>query len=204
MKKIKLIFALWLFPSFMLWSQKIVVVNETSVFVPSSNAIKICMPSIRYESIENEKELDAAAFKAENMSTEVAQKVQVILVAKGFNAHIDTQFIEVKYADFLRNPLPQTVQNTLLRLANDSSTVASSLFILDMKVKVGQSGSWDSNTGAITSKNHTTRLRAILIDVRSQTVLWKNEVLLRAVPKPQNNDLNKTILALFDNLKMKK
>jgi hypothetical protein len=77
--------------------------------------------------------------------------------------------------------------------------------------KIGVQGSWDMNSGAITSNASNTTLRATIIDCKTARILWQSEVFVRhpfdpynAVFKKAANDLFATLIPPETNLRGKK
>jgi hypothetical protein len=77
------------------------------------------------------------------------------------------------------------------------------IFIQFMRVKEGPGGSWDPNTGAITSQMSSTLLQAALISTRTGQVLWKNDVLERSVFRADSPKFAKSVDLLYSTLSTK-
>jgi hypothetical protein len=77
------------------------------------------------------------------------------------------------------------------------------LLVQSMRVKLGPGRSWDQFTGAITSAMNSTVLHAALVSCKTGQVLWKNEVLVRKVMKPDSPAFIKTLGLLYQTLELK-
>ena len=87
----------------------------------------------------------------------------------------------------------------ICELSNDANILA-----VYLKVKVGAGGYWNPYTGQIASGTSYARLKAVLIETEKGKALWKNEVQLREIPKPDDPDFRQAINLLFQNLKCRK
>jgi hypothetical protein len=77
------------------------------------------------------------------------------------------------------------------------------IFIQFMRIKEGPGGSWDPNTGAITSQMSSTILQAALISPRTGQVVWKNDVLERSVFRADSPKFTKSVNLLYSTLSTK-
>jgi hypothetical protein len=95
------------------------------------------------------------------------------------------------------NPAPELRQD--LQSLGTTAESSAALFHY-VRVKRGPSGSWDPNTGAITSAASSTYFQAALVDCQTGKILWENSVLLREVPAPGERNFAQAITLLFANL----
>jgi hypothetical protein len=65
------------------------------------------------------------------------------------------------------------------------------------RLKTGPGGSWNPNTGAITSSVASTLLQAALVSCKSGEVLWKSEQFVRKALKPTSNEFHKLLDLLY-------
>jgi len=66
-------------------------------------------------------------------------------------------------------------------------------------VKVGQSGTWNAYSGAITSSNSSSLLKVSLVQCNGE-VLWKNQVLLRQIPNLNDEKFKESLDILYSTL----
>jgi hypothetical protein len=74
------------------------------------------------------------------------------------------------------------------------------IFVQVMHVKDGPGASWNSMTGAITSRMSSTQLQAALISTRTGQVIWKNESFNRKVFRTNDPKFAKFVDALYATL----
>lgn len=74
------------------------------------------------------------------------------------------------------------------------------IFVQFIRIKVGPSGYWDPNTGAIGSAANSTLVQAALISCRSGQVVWKGEQFVRKALGPDSEELGKMLTLLYDSL----
>jgi len=173
----------------------------------------IIMPVIlRYESITNDAPLPQAAYKGKEAGAFLVSHSAEILSKEGFSvlnakalSDEDSTF-KTTYNRILDERINLFRSSLSTYLANDLKTFDESsdnanILVLLLRVKVGSSGTWDPYGGAITSGNSYTRLKAVLVETKSGRSLWKNEVQLREIPKPDSPNYKKAVSLLFENLK---
>jgi hypothetical protein len=71
------------------------------------------------------------------------------------------------------------------------------VLIQHVRVRLGPGGSWDPNTGMITSAMNTTRMTAAILATTNGQVLWRNQVHLREVPRVQDSSYRDAVGRLF-------
>lgn len=119
--------------------------------------------------------------------------------------------------EILKSELPAEVRKKQSRMSRgiiDSDNIISlmsmasfdanmALLVHYVNVKVGSSGSWDPNFGAITSDNSRSIFYSALINCATGKLLWKNKVLLRSLPQKSNDRLSESLDLLFLNFPVK-
>jgi hypothetical protein len=168
---------------------------------------------ISYESVYNESRIDpgqegeqvrslletsaAAFFNSKNLSLTSVSQV---------NAGIEQLNDELKRviassaALFKAFPGDQTV-NAVKDFGRETGVGA--ILLLACEVKVGTLGTWNSYSGAITSKNDRTIFKSVLINTADGSKLWSNDVQLRKLPQLGTRDFTDAINSIFTNLKLK-
>lgn len=96
------------------------------------------------------------------------------------------------------NTTPE-LRDNLHQLGESAGNKAAALLQF-IRVKRGPTGTWDPNTGAITSGASSTYFQAALIECETGKALWENSVLLREAPAPGQRDFAQAINLLFANL----
>jgi len=77
------------------------------------------------------------------------------------------------------------------------------LLVNYVKVKVGSAGTWNPNSGAITSSNSKSTLHAALIQCTTGKALWMDKVLLRELPILSSQRFSDALKLLFINFPQK-
>lgn len=77
---------------------------------------------------------------------------------------------------------------------------ASFIFVQSMELHQGPGGSWNPNTGGITSPMASTLVRAALISTRTGAVVWKSEVFERRLFQPTDTKFAKVLDQLYSTL----
>ena len=176
----------------------------------------IIMPAIlKYESISNDAPLPQATYKCEEAGDFLVSHSAEILSKGGFGvlnakalSNEDSKFKTAynimldERINLFRSSLSTDLANYLKAFGESSNN--ANILVLLLRVKVGSSGTWDPFSGAITSGSSYTRLKAVLVETKSGRSLWKNEVQLREIPKPDNPNYKKAVNLLFENLKTHK
>lgn len=174
----------------------------------------IVPPRVRYESLHDEAPLDAAAFGGK--SVEIVLRSESRSWLRNNNVSVQTVGIDGTEEEAtnsvvhtIHQQAPKLSRGTIdassreaLRMLGGNET-GSAVMINFVNVKVGTTGSWDSNSGAITAPNSRSVFRAALIDCATGEVLWRNEVLLREVPVTTNKRFAETMDLLYSNLPYK-
>jgi hypothetical protein len=125
-----------------------------------------------------------------------------ILKQKGFQIALNEQAEPTSLRDGkLELFRPVIPENLLADLSLIGGVSQPNILVVDVRVKVGEGGSWNPYSGAITSRNHYTILRAVLISTSEKKVLWHNEVQLRDIPRPKSRKLSRAMEILFQDIK---
>jgi hypothetical protein len=184
--------------------------EEQPVYIDSDLVILVLPPKIKYESIYNESELNSRG-----NTEQFENSVLTILKNKGFNLKTINQIqiesssfqddlkkiqdnSELMYKAFVDSALKESVK----QFGEKSDT--KSILLINCDVKIGSQGTWNSYSGAITSQNNRTILKAILIRTSDCTKLWYNNIQLRKVTEVEDPAFEKAINSIFINLKPKR
>lgn len=171
--------------------------------------IHVIPVKITYEKVSDRSPLDPEKYQ----SSKVAEKIETTAMnnfqKKKFSANklTDDQLADRSNKLFRRN-IDEKTKNQLDTACADKNNAA--VLAHYMRVKVGSTGSWNPQTGAITSNNSTSYLQAGLFDCETKDVLWRNAVFFRAVPAASNNiadetqgdenQLNKALSTLYESI----
>jgi hypothetical protein len=182
-------------------SQTIVSASENSIVISKQADIWMLPPTLHYESIQTEATLSASDYQGAEVGNLLQNESKAALEQKGFQVYLKEKVVPIhnRQLDLFRPVIPEDLLAGLHTIGGSSSSL--NILVLDLKVKVGEGGSWDAYSGAITSKNHYAKLRAILIDASEGKVLWRNEVQLRDLPKPGKKNFSQAIQTLFQTIK---
>lgn len=180
----------------------------------SQYAVVVLRPALSYESMQNETALapapyggDAVAVDLQAGATRAAQAKGLTLASLsslGPEADVNGLLDELSgvSATLLRRQISEEARRALGQLAERDERAA--VLVTVARVKVGPGGSWNAYSGAITSSMSQTRLQAALLECRSGRVLWRNETLLREIPRVGDKEYVKALGVLFGTLALPK
>ena len=196
-------------------SRKITVTGssaaEATAFVPPSTKVLVIRPKVTYEDTQTEMPLDAETQGASGLEDSLMEKGVEMLKSKLFSDVASMYSVQVSpeqrdlagkarasASHLIRSRPDRQALQYVLGLGATNETAA--VLVQFVRVKIGPAGTWDPNSGAITSAASSAFFRAALLDCRDGRVLWKNSVLLRKVPQPDNSDFEKVVAALYSTL----
>lgn len=184
-------------------SKNIVSGTEKAIMISNEDSIWLLHPTLNYESIQTEAPIFSPSFQVPEVEVVLVNHSQAQFEEKGFQIHTNGKsasfFTGNRQLELFRPTIPENILSDLQAFGKSSSS--SNFLVLDLKVKVGTGSSWNPVSGAISSKNHISRLRAVLIDVSEGRVLWRNEVQLRDLPSPNKKNFLDAIQQLFQTIK---
>lgn len=100
-----------------------------------------------------------------------------------------------------RGNINEEAGKLLAHLAELDSQVV--ILAQSIHVQIGVSGTWNPNTGGISSSTASTLLQTALISAKTGTVIWKSEQIIRyKAAKPDDSAMSKALLALFKDFKI--
>ena len=181
--------------------------------VPVSTKVWVLTPKVVYEDTLTETLLASSAQGGPALVTALTEQTVAILNGKGFHKvvtsgdsnlsaeqHTLAEQASLESNHLVRaNPSPQVIKY-IQGLASTNESVA--VLAQYVRIKVGPHGTWDPNSGAITSGASTSYFRATLLEAQTGRRLWGNSVLLREVAKPNNSNFKTTGSLLFSNLNL--
>lgn len=195
--------------------QKVTIADSATIetLVDPSILILLLPPDFRYESIENEKDLNLGQSEVQ-LEKYLQNRTLSVLGSKGFQLKSIEQIsgesadYEPELSELLTNSnllfkayIDEKYIQTISGFSRKTSIPAIMVFNCD--VKVGSAGSYDPNSGAITSKNNKAILKAVLLKTSDCSKLWSTSIQLRELPKIGDTDFEKSINSIFTNLKPK-
>jgi hypothetical protein len=169
--------------------------------------VVILDPALRFESVTdespvpmNEGVLRAYSDVLSAQATAVVQRRKLAVVDIESTAGVAEIAADLQplVARLARGALNADTVALLARLAAIDQNFA--VLAIRMRAKSGVGGSWNPNTGAITSSMNTTELSAALVSRGAGRVVWKNDVALRKVPSAASKDFLQKVAELFKGL----
>lgn len=179
--------------------------------VPASTRVWVLPPKVVYEDTVTEAILDSTTHGGPGLSAALTTKAIPILQAKNLpevasvtdgNLAVE-QKAAAEQASALANQLTRpNPEAEAIRCIGILAATNQSVAVLAqyVRVKVGPSGTWDPNSGAITSHASSSHFRAVLLDCQTGRRLWENSVLLRKVPDPNSGDFDKLVTLLYSTV----
>jgi hypothetical protein len=183
----------------------------TASTIPATTRVWVLTPMVAYEDTLSEAPLDAHAYNGPAVVAALNSQTISILNGKGVHEVVGPDDASLSEGQRLLAQQAGTEANHLVRanpplkalqyvqgLAATNGSVA--VLAEYVRVKVGPNGTWDPNSGAITSGASSSYFRAALLDARTGRKLWENSVLLREVVKPDSSRFQTIVPLLFSTL----
>lgn len=190
---------------------KITYKHSPQVFVDFQQQIVILPIILRYEPISAKTTLEPLNYQKDTVKAIIKDSTLKILSNKGLeilevesllrkNSKFKLAYHQLNNedTDLFRTSKDEKLINTIKAIGK--STNYSNLLVLYLKVKVGPASSWNPFSGQIKSGISYSRIKAVLIESLSGTILWQNEIQFREIPKQGSSTFYKAINLLFTNL----
>ena len=165
-------------------------------------------PFLKFERMENEAPLPASDFQSDAIerilltaATDVAESRKIVKIdcqtqGEAEIAELCNQLYSL--SPRLSKGLINDEANVLLKHLTSLKEHYAVLSHL-VRVKVGPGTLYNPMSGLIHSSMSHTLLRASLIDCKSGQVLWKNQVLLRELPRTESTQFTESLELLYQN-----
>ena len=180
---------------------------------PSSNFpitlkddILVLPPVLTYENLQNEQRLSAAEFGGPAIEKILFNSAKSVVISRNLSvvelaAIKETNERETfsKIRPIIPNLSQGVIDGNASSILTDfySRTNNQVILVNYLRVKVGTSGGWNPNSGAITSSDSKSVFYAALIQGDTGQILWRNQVLLREIPKLKNPLFSDSLKLLF-------
>jgi len=179
--------------------------EQVSVPKLGTNVTVFVSPAlIKFERLHDEAPLDASAYQGKaieirlgSVSRSMIRKRKITIVTPDIEASTLPTEIREKLPKWSRGIIDAQSTSLLQSLAFHDANMAILANYID--AKVGSRGTWDPNSGAITSDNSRSVFRSALLDCTTGQLLWKGEILLRELPKLTSKRFTESLDLLFLN-----
>jgi hypothetical protein len=171
----------------------------------------VLTPKVVFEDTQTESPLDSTAHGGPGLVTALTERAIAALKAKDipYAAYVSDGDLVAEQKKLAEQA--SALANRLIRVNPDpeairfiqglaATNVLVAVLVQYVRVKVGPSGTWDPNSGAITSGASSSHFRAALLECQTGRGLWQNSVLLRKLPDPSASDFNKVLTVLYSTL----
>lgn len=193
-------------------------IGSREVVAPDWNTVFLLTPKITYKDVQTEQELSPDQYDAKTTSKNIVEFASNAISQKGFrvlqeNDLTPDQVIKLSKVlltlsnqseDLLKQRKDKEV--FLAHLQEVHNTVGAEILMVQiLKVKVGKSGyliPGINTSGVVVPGTSTSHILASLIDVKTEEVIWRNEVFFRKLPK--TGILNKSLEMLFSTFPAKR
>jgi hypothetical protein len=172
----------------------------------SDNGVLILKPYLRFEMIEDGKILPDTGERRDLVRehlTAIAKKYCETSKATLFrlNDIADKNLVEhftnlQQFSPRLARGIINNESSVLFKQISESNREYLVL-VQFFNVKIGKAGTWDAFSGAITSDNSNSILRAALINCKTGKVIWTSEMAYRTIPDMQSSDYFKSCEILY-------
>ena len=170
--------------------------------------VALFAPCLVFEKLQNEAPLDPAKFQADALAQRLSVAGQEYLRTKNYETMPVADYKEEEAAALIaklkpsacriaRGSLTTEARSNMAEFASHAGPVL--LFAEFLRIRTGDKAYWSPITGGLGPSQSETLMTAALIDPNSGTVVWKNEILVRKVVKPdsKDNELDKALALLF-------
>jgi len=187
-------------------AERIVWEARKDVFESSTKKILFLPPLIKFIAIENDSVLQPDQFQGEDIQTFINKRCSELLKEKGFEIletnitarNSDYEMLTTNISRLFYSQVSDSIANSLKIIGEKYSN--TNILAVELKVKIGDLGSWNPINGAITLQNSYSVVRAILLSPQDAQLLWKNKSLFREIPDLQRPTMDEAIEKLFTNL----
>jgi hypothetical protein len=186
--------------------------TDATTQAPPDYQVIILDPLARFENIKDESVPPAYAGANDSFESRLLDTARNEVESRKLNVVKPETLSELAAADLCkqlqsmssrlaRGNVNDEAREILNRLAaiNDHHVVLAQF----MKVKLGPGRSWNPNTGAITSAMNSTLIQAAVVSCKTGQVLWKNELLIRKVMKPDSPEFVKALGLLYQTFDLR-
>lgn len=190
-----------------LGAQSPVVSSKISFSIDRDSRVLLLPVFVSYEDIYTDASLDPALHKGFETSEVFDSLAQHNLTQAGIQtvAVDPTNSLQVRLMAASRDLSRPVIPAALRPVVTDIARATGCRYLLAcvVRVKVGPSGYWEPNSGAIGSSSSYARIHAALIDSRSGDgkPSWTQDVEIRKLPRPRSNRFAEAVQLLFQNLK---
>lgn len=169
-------------------------------------AVVLLVPELVFEKLRDESRLDPAKFGNADLARELSTAGQQYLRAKGFKITPPASIapgaatciakLQPMAGRLARGSLTTELRAMLADLARQQGSVL--IFAQFLRVRVGAKATYiEPISGQIRSGESQTVLATALIDPMAGTVVWKNEILVRKILRPDSKDFERSLSALY-------
>jgi hypothetical protein len=186
--------------------------TDATTQAPPDYQVIILDPLSRFENIKDESVPPAYAGANDSFESRLLDTARNEVESRKLNVVKPETLSELAAADLCkqlqsmssrlaRGNVNDEAREILNRLAaiNDRHVVLAQF----MKVKMGPGRSWNSFTGEITSAMNSTLMQAAVVSCKTGQVLWKNELLIRKVMKPDSPKFVKALGLLYQTFDLR-
>jgi len=183
----------------------------TNMEIAPDSTVLILRPVLKFERIDNEEPLSASDYQGEALEARIYTVAENIVKTRNLTVleARQTNGREPGIYGRIREKAPQLSRglinshvNALLQAVGENNE-HTAILVSYVDVKVGSRGTWNPYSGAITSDDSKAILHAALIGCASARVLWKDQVLLREMPRTESSQFHEALELLFSNFPQK-
>jgi hypothetical protein len=169
-------------------SKPIILQDASTVLskpVPKGMKVLILRPKITFESISDERPLVADAAKERTIREALTDRARSELISKEIRVEVPNETNGASGDIFDQSDRLLLNPDSLTYPFTDSEADGPNAFLFQrLRVKVGPRGTWDANSGAITSAMNTCHFQMVLISWPERRELWRGGFFLRELPNP--------------------
>ena len=178
---------------------------------PASTRILVLAPKVQYEDAQTEATIAPIGDSISSLGNAMTEQTIAAFRARGTDkiASADQAGLVGEQQSLALQA--STIANRLTKARPDAGTLQiieklaapgepTAVLAQYLRVKQGPTGTWDPNSGAITSNGSSSQFHAALLDCQTGRTLWQNSVEMRRIPVVGSENFKKTLSALYSTL----
>jgi len=169
-------------------------------------------PVIMYERIDDEQPLSSVAFGGEVIQDNLFLAAKHAVRSGKLKAIEPKSIDEADESELLEKIAPMIPKLSYGVMEEKTTSLMKSIYsdsnprailVNYVRVKVGSGGSWNPNSGAITSSNSKSIFNAALIQGNTAQCIWRRQVFLRNIPNLADEKYFEALTLLYEDFPRK-
>lgn len=181
--------------------------------LPAFSEILVLQPLLKFEQLHDETVIDPSKFDGPTLISSLDTSSKNAVAKSKFRVAVNENLNSSECGELCSRLGLLSSRLSIGQINDEAKTMLQQLSSIDpdlailslyLHVKVGPGGYWNPNSGAIRSSMSSSHFQICLIHCGTGQVLWKNEVLLRKIPKVDDSKYAESLRLLYTNFPGKK